>query len=99
MSFIDLLLGHAPHEAIGYRLSLQSGLLVFTFPPGGKASARSSWRRSARRFFRLYPFEIPVVPTEDCYGVVYVMPDGREQTVSALFGGVEVRTLVSLEFS
>ena len=99
VAFIELLLGHAPFEAIGYRLSLQSGLNIFVFPPGGQVSARSVGRRSARSYFLLYPFEIPVVPTEDSYGVVYVLPSGEERTVPALYSGVEVSALVSLEGS
>ena len=53
-----------------------SGLLSALVNP-----LRSDGRRSKKSYFRLYPFEIPVVPTEDSYGIVYVLPisaEGRE---------------------
>lgn len=86
--FFELMLDHAPAPAIGYQLLFDDGRHLYRYP-----SARRSWipadgQPCNRSAFRLYPFEIPIVPRRSLYAVQLVTRFYRLLTPNALLQGV-----------
>lgn len=88
------LVRHAPAEAIGYRLGLIHGRKVWYYPPRARASLRHDGSLRLQAHFSLVPFEAPIVPVADLYGVLFYDLRGRELPAPpALAGGVEALPL------
>lgn len=64
----------APAEATGYQLLLNHRGTVYCYPSSRRPWTAFDGQRSQRAAFRLYPFEIPIVPLPTLYGVQLVTP-------------------------
>lgn len=92
--FEDLLMQHAPGSATGYRLALIRGRVLWWYPPATRESVRADAPPRIDSQFSLVPFERPIVPTTDLYGVRFFDSLGRRlRTPAALLAGVEARRL------
>ena len=67
-----LLREHAPDQAIGYQLVLLNRDTVYRYPPSRRRWIAYNGRPSYRAAFRLYPYEIPIVPLSALYGLQLV---------------------------
>lgn len=65
---------HAPPEATGYQLLLNYCGTVYCYPGCRRPWTSFDGPPSQRAAFRLYPFEIPIVPLAVLYGVQLVTP-------------------------
>lgn len=74
----DLLIEHAPASAYGYRLGLlRADRSVWYYPSGQRKTLRWDGSRSRRGYFRVMPFEPPVLPGPTIYGVQLLTRDGE----------------------
>jgi hypothetical protein len=96
----DRLDRHAPASAVGYRLGLVVALETWYYPPRDRESLRSTGEYRLGPTFSLVPFESPIVPRADLYGVVFYDNNGWAlRTPPELAGGVEVYPLRRLRLS
>lgn len=88
----DLLNEHAPAIAYGYRLGLlRADRSVWYYPSGQRYTPRWDGSRSRRGFFRIRPFEPPVLPGPALYGVQLLARFGEVLDVpEEFYGGVFV---------
>jgi hypothetical protein len=85
---------HAPKAAVSYRLGLVVELETWYYPPRDRESLRATGEYRLDPTFSLVPFESPIVPRADLYGVVFYESNGRAlRTPPELAGGVEVYPL------
>jgi len=89
----SLLLEHAPQDAHGYRLALiRPDRCVWYYPSSQRLTRRWNGTLSRRPCFRLMPFELPVVPGPEIYGVQLVTRAGEVlETPEVFYGGVFVK--------
>jgi hypothetical protein len=89
-----ILLAQAPKSAIGYRLGMVWDAAIWWFPVAGKSTRRWKTGRSIRGYFRLRPFEPPIIPGEAKYGVVFVAAGERSLGAArGLHYGIELAPL------
>lgn len=88
--FFYLLREHAPAAASGYQLLLDDGRHLYRYPAGGRSWIADDGQLSYRTAFRLYPFEIPIVPLSTLYAVQLVTRFYRLPTPDALLQGVRL---------
>jgi hypothetical protein len=87
--FCDL----APAEAHGYRLGvIRADRSCWFYPSGERLTMRWNGRLSRRPYFRMWPFEPPVLPGPDIYGVQLLSKQGELlETPDELQHGVFIR--------
>ena len=68
----QLLREQCPQEAIAYQLVLLHRDTAYRYPPSRRRWIAYNGRPSYRAAFRLYPFEIPIVPLSAIYGLQLV---------------------------
>lgn len=88
----DLLKEHAPASAYGYRLGLlRADRSVWYYPAGERKTPRWDGSHSRRGYFRIQPFEPPVLPGPALYGVQLLTREGAVLDVpEGFYGGVFV---------
>ena len=90
----------APAKAIGYQLVLFHGSQVWAYPPKDRQFPRWQGEQSDLGWFAIDPFEPPIVPIAENYGILFYDQAGRElQTPVSLLPGVAASPLrrVSIE--
>ena len=87
----DLLCEYAPAGAIGYRLIWADGRTAWQYPPApGRRWTDADGVSCRRGHFTLWPFEVPVVPRRDLYGIQFVSMRHTYRTPPELLAGVAV---------
>jgi hypothetical protein len=89
-ALFHLLREHAPPPASGYQLILDDGRNIYRYPPSDRAWLASDGVLRYRSAYRLYPFEIPIVPMSAIYAVQLVTRFYRLPTPDALLQGVRL---------
>ena len=88
--FFHLLREHAPPPASGYQLLLDDGAHLYRYPPSDRSWLAADGIVSYRTAYRLYPFEIPIVPRSALYAVQLVTRVYRLPTPDVLTQGVRL---------
>lgn len=86
----NMLREHAPPVAIGYQLLLDDGRHIYRYPRGDRGWLDADGLLSYRSAFRLYPFEVPIVPLSTLYAVQLVTRFYRLPTPDALLQGLRL---------
>ena len=89
-TLFHLLREHAPPPASGYQLLLDDGAHLYRYPPSDRSWLAADGLVSYRTAYRLYPFEIPIVPRSALYAVQLVTRFYRLPTPDVLTQGVRL---------
>ena len=89
-ALFHLLREHAPQPASAYQLILDDGRHIYRYPPSDRAWLATDGILRYRSAYRLYPFEIPIVPMSAIYAVQLVTRFYRLPTPDALLQGVRL---------
>ena len=89
-NLFQLLREHAPQPASAYQLILDDGRNIYRYPPSDRAWLATDGILRYRSAYRLYPFEIPIVPMSAIYAVQLVTRFYRLPTPEALLQGVRL---------